>query len=494
MVRLVDRENEIRNLRELAAREGRHIALLYGRRRIGKTFLLTNAWKDKDQVFYYTASATAPEINRRALLQEAARWSGSELHEADHPTWRTLFRTLFELHPGRPLIIVLDEFQYLASTDNGLREVASELNAIWESDLRRTGNLLLVLSGSAVHTLRALESGGSPLFGRLDWRRRLTAFDYLDAGEMVPRYGPRDRILTYAAFGGTPQYLDAVDDSIPLADNIIDLLLSPDGRVRLQVETALEQEEGLRDVARYRAILAAIGLKRRAGGEIAADLGQASDTPLKRMVKELVRLEYLEEERNFNAPRNQAIRYRLADPAQRFYYGFVLSNESAIASAGPRPVWDQRLAPELWPTYVGRQVFEDVVRQAYLRPNPHRECPEVEEWGRWGGWDRKHQPVEIDIVARLLDGRMLTGAVKFQTRAAGARLFLDHMQTLERLAISGQSWAREALAPDACFIFASAAGFRDTFQAIVQEQDDRSIIAWALNDLYAPNRIREPSP
>lgn len=141
-----------------------------------------------------------------------------------------------------------------------------------------------------------------------------------------------------------------------------------------QVETALEQGESLRDFSRYRAILACVGLKRRTVGEIAAAMGQASDGALKRMVKMLVDLEYLEEERNHDASRNQAHRYRIADPAQRFYYGLVMPNVSAIASLGPDRVWRERLLPEVWPSYVGFEVFEDVVRQGYLRHAAHATC------------------------------------------------------------------------------------------------------------------------
>jgi len=482
MRRLVNREEEVRELRELVGND-RQLALLYGRRRIGKTFLLTHAWENQDRVLYFTASATSPEINRRALLREASAWSGEELREEDYPTWRTVFRAIFELRPTEPVVVVIDEFQYLASTEHGLREVASELNAVWEGTIRRSGGLLLVLSGSAVNTLKALEAGGSPLFGRLDWRQRLPPFDYLDAGQMVEGYGPRDRILTYAAFGGTPKYLDAVDDAHTVADNIVQLLLSPNGRVRIQVETALEQEEGLREIPKYRAILTSVGLKRRTVGEIAASLGQEADWSVKRMVKELVRLEYLTEERNFDAPRNQAIRYRMADPAQRFYYGLVLPNESAIASAGPRTVWEERLAHETWLSYVGQQVFEDVVQQAYLRKARVNDLPSVEKWGRWEGQDRNRESLEIDIVTRLLAGFMMTGSVKFQTRRADARVFLDHIHALERLTASGQGWAREALDPGSPFLFVSAAGFKDSFREVCEEQGERPVITWSLDDL-----------
>lgn len=116
-------------------------------------------------------------------------------------------------------MVVLDEFQYLSADDHGLREVASELNAVWERQRVRDASLLVVLSGSAVHSLRALESGGSPLFGRLDWRCKLRPFDYLDAARMVS-FGPRECVLAYAAFGGIPKYLDAVNGNESLSRNI----------------------------------------------------------------------------------------------------------------------------------------------------------------------------------------------------------------------------------------------------------------------------------
>lgn len=480
---LVDREEDVRQLRRLAADRGRQLALLYGRRRVGKSYLLTHAWRRDDiEPLYFTASATTPQINRRALLREAELWADVELRPEDHPTWRTVFRALFELRKDDPVVIVLDEFQYLADDESGMQELASELNAVWERPLDRESGLLVVLSGSAVRAMEALESGGSPLFGRLDWRRKLQPFDYYDAAQMVD-YGARQTVLTYAAFGGLPQYLDAIDSDRPLSDNIVELLLSADGSVRIQIETALEQEEGLRNTHKYRAILASVGLSRCTVGDIAASLGQSADSALKRMIKRLVELEYLEEERNFDAPRNQPTRYRMADPAQRFYYGLVLPNESGIASAGPRRVWEERIEQQAWPTYVGREVFEDVVRQAYLRFGAEEGLPAVETWGRWEGRDRHRKPLEIDIVTRLLDGQMMTGAIKFRKRALSARVVTEHISGLERLADSGKGWAHDALESNAVLLFVSAGGFSDSSFYEVAREYDQKVIAWELEDL-----------
>ncbi|MCY3861333.1 MAG: ATP-binding protein [bacterium] len=478
---VINREAEAAKLRTLLERGTPALALVRGRRRVGKTYLLSNLWSS-EQVLHFSASSTTPVFNRQALLEEAARWSGEEIRPEDHPTWRTVFRTLFSLRPGQPTVIVLDEFQYLADGENGLREVASELNAVWESGLPRSAGLLVVLSGSAVRILEALAAGGSPLYGRLDAVIPLEPFDYYNAGQMAPRYEPRDRVRAYAAFGGLPANLAVVDDTRQVGENIADLLLSPHGVVRSRLATEIDQEEGLRNTARYRAVLASIGLGSRTVGEIAAKMGQSADTALKRVVDQLEGMSYLEREVNFGASPQRGIRYRLADPAARFHYGIGLPTESAVAVLGPEAAWRVRIEPEMFPSYVGQHVFEYVARQACRRWGPARGLPAVVEWGRWAGRDRSRREVEIDLVGRTLDDEMVTGSVKFHARPVDAKTYLDHIAALERLADSGLGWAQEALAPSSPFWFVSAAGYAPSFHEVADPA--REIICWTMDDLY----------
>ena len=433
-------------------------------------------------MLFYTASSTTPAINRQALIEEASLWSGEELRFEDHPTWRTVFRTLFSLRPDQPIVIVLDEFQYLADGESGLREVASELNAVWESGLSRSAGLLVVFSGSAVRTMAALAMGGSPLYGRLDTQISLEPFDYYDAGQMVPRYSPTDRVRAYAAFGGLPANLAVVDDSRPLGENIAELLLSPHGVVRTRLLTEIDQEEGLRNTARYRAVLASIGLGARTVGEIAAKMGQQADTPLRRVIDQLEDMSYSVREVNFGASPQRGVRYRLADPAARFHYGIGLSAGSAVATLGPEAAWRVRIEPEVFPTYVGRHVFEDVARQACQRWGPEQGLPAVADWGRWTGRDRSRRVVEIDLAGCTLEGTVVTGSIKFRTRPADAKTFLDHVAALERLADSGLGWAQEALAPQSPFWFISAAGYAPSFHEVADPA--RQVICWTMADLY----------
>jgi uncharacterized protein len=478
---LVDRKPELARLHALLERGQPQLALLYGRRRVGKTHLLGRAWSDVP-AFYFTASETTPAQNRVALLRAFAEWSGEPIHPEDYPTWRTVFRLLLEHDTPRPLVITLDEFQYLGESARDLNAVASELNAAWEMR-RPTRPLVLVLAGSAVRTLHSLSEGGSPLYGRFAWQSRLRPFNYWYAGELAGFKSTRDRAYAYGIFGGTPRYLAAIDAGRSVAENAISLMLDPAGEVRELIQTALLQEQGLREIPKYAAILRAIGRGRTELNEIAQSAGLAADPPLRDKIERLIALDYVAAGRNLGAKAKEAYRYRVSDPAFRFYYDFVAPQESALATQNPSAVWRHHIDPHL-DTYMGL-VFEGMVEEAYYRLQTPLELPLVKEWGRWEGVDRNRNPLEIDIASQLMDGRVLTGAIKWHRGEVDVGVHTQHLAMLDRLAESGVAWAHVAREATSPLLYVAASGFTDRFRQAATASR-KEVHLWTLGDLYQP--------
>jgi uncharacterized protein len=79
MSKLIDRTSEVRALRSLTKRRKPALALLYGRRRVGKTFLLDHAWPKEQRVFYFLAADTTPDQNCIELIAELSRSSSRQL-------------------------------------------------------------------------------------------------------------------------------------------------------------------------------------------------------------------------------------------------------------------------------------------------------------------------------------------------------------------------------------------------------------------------------
>ena len=481
MMDLIDRTAEQAQLRDLLAKGTQQLALLYGRRRVGKTFLLNNVWP-REQVFYFTAAETTAEQNRTTLVHELGRWLGTELHAEDYPTWRQVFRLQLEARRPHPVVIVLDEFQFLGGDTAALANVASELNASWER-YRDTRPLVMMLSGSAVSTLESLNTGRAALYGRFNWTGKLEPFDYRDAADMAPYSNPRDRVRLYAAFGGTPRFLAAVDTSRSVEDNISALILAPGGEVRMLIETALIQERGLRELPKYQAVMRAIGTGRTTMSELknAAGLQADSDTAVRAIVETLVALGYVRAERNIGAKNTSPYRYRIDDPTFAFYYQFVTPLAATLERNSPRDVWTNDIGPR-FDTCVGH-VFERIADQAHRRLWKKEGLPMAMEWGRWEGRDRDGESLEIDIVAPLGDGTVMTGGVKWNSAPLPAKWLTHHMDMLTRLAASGVKWAHAASLPEAPLLFVAAGGFSDEFVTACRTVRER-VVLWELGDLY----------
>ena len=476
---VVDRAAEADRLRSLLARGSPQLVLMYGRRRVGKTHLLGRVWNDVP-AFYFTASETTPAQNREALLAAFARWSGEEIYAEDYPTWRSVFRLLLDHGAPEPLVVTLDEFQYLGEDARDLNSVASELNAVWETR-RAARPLVFVVAGSAVRTLESLNDGGSPLYGRFAWQCRLRPFNYWYAGELAGFESLLDRACAYGVFGGTPRYLAAIDPSRSFADNVISLMLHPSGEVRELVQTALVQEQGLREIPKYAAILRAIGSGRTEINEIAQASGLEKGNPLRDKIERLIGLDYVRAGRNLGAKSTSAVRYRVADPAVRFFYDIVAPLESALATQNPAVVWERHIAAS-FDAYMG-QIFECVVEEAYYRLSERLRLPLVREWGRWEGADRHRRPLEMDVASTLVDKRVLTGAIKWNRDEVDVDVHTEHMSMLTRLADSGVAWAHRALDPASPLLYVGSGGFTERFRKAATASREE-VYLWTLEDLY----------
>lgn len=479
---LVDRVSEQQALRALLKRAGPSMAVLYGRRRVGKTFLLKHTWP-KARVFYFAAVDGTSELNRRALLEAVARFSGLAISERDYATWRRVFELILELGDEEPTVVILDEYQYLHGDPN--ENVDSALAAVWESHVNRRPKgrpFVLVLCGSIVRVMARLDAQDNPLHGRLDWKGHLDPFDYFDAAAMAHFRTLRDRALAYGIYGGTPRYLASINVRRTLTVNVVEGVLSPAGAVRGQVETIVAQEHGLRDIAQYSAVLNAIGAGATDRNEIAQQTGLGNDFSLRAKLEMLIELGFITAWRNFGAKTNTPFRYRVTDPALRFYYAIVTRYRNELERDEPLHVWQTYIVREL-DAYMGF-VFESIAEQAYTRRRSAERLPTIREWGRWEGLDRNRQQTEIDIVARRTDGKMLTGAVKWNHRPITEAVHDKHMDMLRRLGESGHAWAREALAPGAVLLYVAAGGFEPDFIRHARRAGPE-IVVWSLEDLYA---------
>ena len=235
----IDRQTELHLLEERYKSDRAEFFVLYGRRRVGKTELLTQFCQDKRHVFFVADLDVEPVL--RAALSAAVNTTllGPETGGAVYSSWQDIFMLLAQHAQAERLVVVLDEFTYLVDAHPPL---ASTLQRIWDSHLAH-GQLMLILCGSYVGMMeKAVLGYQAPLYGRRTGQYLLEPLGFHDARAFFPAYDLADQVRAYAIFGGTPAYLRTISDSRPLPDNVVQHVLTRGTFLYGETRFLLQQE------------------------------------------------------------------------------------------------------------------------------------------------------------------------------------------------------------------------------------------------------------
>lgn len=304
----VNRTVELKEL-DTHAREG-GLLVVFGRRRVGKTRLLTHWLGARAGLYSQSIEATKDQQLTQVLADVG--------HAVTSPVAPRTFGELFALLDSekRPVTICLDEFPYLAASDPSLPSVLQR----W-LDHRKQKKSVLVLSGSSTRMMNDLFLNRSaPLFGRARKILEIAPMSYA-AFCKACRQNPasRDSFTRFSLVGGVPHYWEFVrrgQTPLALAD---ELFFGPAPTMEFE-PTRLLKDEGITGVTAL-AVLEAVGRGAHKASEIAGRLG-TPQTSLSRLLQVLLDARLLARE----LPWGESLRttkrtlYRIADPTLRFWF------------------------------------------------------------------------------------------------------------------------------------------------------------------------------
>jgi uncharacterized protein len=336
----IGRSQELSLLREELDVPRPSLAIVYGRRRVGKSTLIREAMGKRSHILYQATRVTS-SLNLEGFKTEISRVLGSDDLLMGIADWLGMLHYLAraaERSPG--LIVVLDDFPYLADAAPALPSVVQKF---WDSGAPATGNLKLLLCGSIISQMQELLAERNPLYGRKTLSLDLAPLSFREAAQFVPSYTAEQKLMTFGIFGGIPFYLQFVNPELSLQDNIIRLLLTQTGSLVDEPAVLLQSE--LREVARYASILAAIAGGCTKHGEIIGRVREISDSKaLSPYLEKLERMRLIRIVKSMDAhPGERDRRYFIADALIAFWYRFVQPNLSSIVQGFGRtrscPTW-----------------------------------------------------------------------------------------------------------------------------------------------------------
>lgn len=386
-----------------------------GRRRAGKSWVLARFARAVDGIYYQATKRTESE-----QLAALSRIVGNRYKEATlargvgFPTWEDLFAYLTDRAGTDPLLLVLDEFPYLADAAPALPSI---LQDIWDHRWPNT-QIKIVLNGSHISAMTRLEDADQPLYGRRTGRLHFPPFHLQDVRSFVPDYDALDVLRTYAIVGGLPGHLALLRPDEDLATNVARLMLDSSGRLADDAEHMLDAFLGEAEV--HYSILQAIATGAHTWKDITQRVGKPGGS-LSRPMKWLEEMHFVTRlvPVTHNPSTSRRTLYRVVDHYIAFWHRFVApllaAGETSLTSADL--LWAGRVAPGL-NDYMGGP-FEEMCRAWVSRTTrlPFRPS-------RVGSWWDSTSANEIDLVALGADRELLVGECKW-----GA--FSDHdLQTL----------------------------------------------------------------
>ena len=404
----IGREREVAALDRLYESNKFEFAVIYGRRRVGKTALI-NHFIDNKEAIYFMGVESNEKQNLENFSKSIIEYSSGIEAETSFLSFQAALEYVFKLAEKKRFILAIDEYPYVARSSKSL---ASTLQFLIDK-YKDTSQLMLILCGSSMSYMEdEVLAYKSPLYGRRTAQMKIQPFSFEETCRCFKNFSDEDKALAYGIVGGTPQYLLQMDDRLSIEDNIKNTYLNPISFLYEEPTNLLKQE--VREPAIYTAIITAIAVGASRMSDISNKVGEDSNicaNYLKSLInlgivksnicanylKSLINLGIVKKETPYGEKTSRKSIYSIEDNMFRFWYRFVPNNNSVIMRGAADIVY-RRIEPQL-SEYMGA-VFEEICKQYLWKLLLDGNSPvEFSELGRWWGNDPiEKKQTEIDIM------------------------------------------------------------------------------------------------
>ncbi len=348
----IGREKELKLIDDALGKDSASV-MVYGKRKVGKTTLISHALKNhKDKYIYYECLRSSLRDNIDGFVSVLVR-AGVLPVKMNFDSFIDVFAYLNSL--PYTLNVVIDEYPYLKAFAD-----AKTVDSIFQNIIdNRLSNIRLFVSGSHIGMMKDLLEEGNALYGRFDTVIRLKELDYKTASAFYPDKSVYDKVAFYSVFGGSPFINESVNPELSLKENIVNTVLNPSSAVFHYTDNLLLSD--LSVSSNLERIFHAIANGRKRYTEIQNKLSMNGNGLLSKQLNILTDMDLVSKENPINKQSDsKKARYEITDNLLRFYYTYVYGNRSALQVLGADAFYDEYIEPSIT-TFISHR-FEDICR------------------------------------------------------------------------------------------------------------------------------------
>ena len=398
-MKFYDRTAEISALKRIEKNSAGHaqMTVITGRRRIGKTTLIKEAFTEIPFVYFFVGKKSESLLCDE-LKEIVCETLGEDL--GDFTSFARLFSVIMAISKRKNFTLVLDEFQNFRYANNA---IFSEMQDIWDSN-KDDSHINLVICGSIYSKMKEIfDDKDEPLYGRCTAKFSIRPFSTGTLKEILgdfnPEYTPDDLLCLYMITGGVAKYVEQLmSQGAFTKDDMIDCTFELGSYFIDEAREMLSDEFG-RDYGNYFSILAALASGNTTRGEIKSYTGIEAGGFLDNLEKDFG---IIEKKRPYlSGPNSKKVRYGISDNFLDFWFRFIYKYRSAIEIQNLKYVRNKVLAD--YETYSGL-VLERYFRQQYKEKGLYNIVSSY--------WDKDGKD-EIDLVAvNEAEHKIVIGEIK----------------------------------------------------------------------------------
>ena len=333
---MIGREKEVKQLLNLYSSKKAELVAVYGRRRVGKTYLINETFKDKF-FFKHAGLALNEDDNCKTNIQLEHFANSLSLYgikiEKEIKTWFDAFfnlsKHIMNCNDSSKKVIFIDELPWLDTKGSNF---ISAFEGFWNGFACSRDDLMLIICGSATSWIEnELINNTRGLYGRVTYEIKLNPFNLKESKELLEsngvNYSLYDITQAYMIFGGIPYYLNYIDKKYSLSQNVDNLFFKENGVLLLEFDRLFNSIFTFSEKAKSIIKLLesnSLGFTRE---DIAKKTNISDGGGLSKYLNSLIASNFIIKYVPFGFSKREP-RYKLVDPFCIFYIRFVLDKSN----------------------------------------------------------------------------------------------------------------------------------------------------------------------